>query len=309
MQLIDPRGSGQGATRASAGILAPTSKDIHRAPASRALQPRSVRRLHRDGSPPTRTDRLNIDGLGTLQVARTDDEARELEQAARALAQRGRRTPSSMTTAPGVSNRHLTDTIRAGLLVPSTDTSAWRRSGSALEDAASAPRRDVFDRAVERIETTAEPARPRPRAAVEAETVVIAAGSWSGGIPMFASPASRSPDSWADASASPSAKSPVAPSCGARVAYLVPWTDGSMLVGATVEDAGFDERVTVAGVRQLLEAACTFCLRCGRQPSSTPGRVCGRRPPTSCRSSAVHRQCAACITPPATTEMACCSRR
>ena len=29
-----------------------------------------------------------------------------------------------------------------------------------------------------------------------------------------------------------------------------------MLVGATVEDAGFDERTTVAGVRDLLDAAC-----------------------------------------------------
>ena len=38
--------------------------------------------------------------------------------------------------------------------------------------------------------------------------------------------------------------------------YLVPWEDGTLLVGATVEDAGFDERTTVAGVRELLDAAC-----------------------------------------------------
>jgi glycine/D-amino acid oxidase-like deaminating enzyme len=37
--------------------------------------------------------------------------------------------------------------------------------------------------------------------------------------------------------------------------YVVPWEDGTLLVGATVEDAGFDERTTVAGVRDLLEAA------------------------------------------------------
>src|SRR5262249_8594138 len=41
-----------------------------------------------------------------------------------------------------------------------------------------------------------------------------------------------------------------------RKCYLVPWDDGSMLVGATVEEAGFDERATVAGVRDLLEAVC-----------------------------------------------------
>ena len=38
--------------------------------------------------------------------------------------------------------------------------------------------------------------------------------------------------------------------------YLVPWDDGTLLVGATVEEAGFDERTTVAGVRDLLDAAC-----------------------------------------------------
>jgi glycine oxidase len=38
--------------------------------------------------------------------------------------------------------------------------------------------------------------------------------------------------------------------------YLVPWEDGRLLVGATVEDVGFDERTTAAGVRDLIEAAC-----------------------------------------------------
>ncbi len=38
-------------------------------------------------------------------------------------------------------------------------------------------------------------------------------------------------------------------------AYLVPRTDGRLLIGATVEDAGFDERVTAAGIDTLLHAA------------------------------------------------------
>ena len=37
--------------------------------------------------------------------------------------------------------------------------------------------------------------------------------------------------------------------------YLVPWDEGTLLVGATVEEVGFDERTTVAGVRELLDAA------------------------------------------------------
>jgi glycine/D-amino acid oxidase-like deaminating enzyme len=35
--------------------------------------------------------------------------------------------------------------------------------------------------------------------------------------------------------------------------YLVPWEDGSVLVGATSEDVGFDERATTAGVGMLLD--------------------------------------------------------
>jgi glycine oxidase len=38
-------------------------------------------------------------------------------------------------------------------------------------------------------------------------------------------------------------------------AYLVPRNDGRLLIGATVEDAGFDERVTAAGIDALLHAA------------------------------------------------------
>jgi glycine oxidase len=38
-------------------------------------------------------------------------------------------------------------------------------------------------------------------------------------------------------------------------AYLVPRTDGRLLVGATAEHAGFDVRVTAGGVRRLLDAA------------------------------------------------------
>jgi glycine oxidase len=38
--------------------------------------------------------------------------------------------------------------------------------------------------------------------------------------------------------------------------YVVPWEDGTVLVGATVEEAGFDERTTTSGVRDLIEAAC-----------------------------------------------------
>jgi glycine oxidase len=64
--------------------------------------------------------------------------------------------------------------------------------------------------------------------------------------------------------------------------YLVPRDDGRLLVGATVEERGFDARVTAAGVRDLLAAAlaaapalATFALVeswAGLRPASHDGR-------------------------------------
>ena len=84
---------------------------------------------------------------------------------------------------------------------------------------------------------------------------MLAAGSWSGGIEI------------ADTAALPVRpvrgqllylRWPAAPISrivwGTRC-YLVPWIDGTVLVGATSEEVGFDERPTVTGVRDLLEAA------------------------------------------------------
>jgi glycine/D-amino acid oxidase-like deaminating enzyme len=63
--------------------------------------------------------------------------------------------------------------------------------------------------------------------------------------------------------------------------YIVPWLTGRVLVGATVEDAGFDERATAAGVRDLLEAGCALVphlwqasfaeVRVGLRPASPDG--------------------------------------
>jgi glycine oxidase len=39
---------------------------------------------------------------------------------------------------------------------------------------------------------------------------------------------------------------------------MVPWRDGTVLVGATMEDAGFDERPTAGAVTALIEAAATL---------------------------------------------------
>jgi glycine oxidase len=58
--------------------------------------------------------------------------------------------------------------------------------------------------------------------------------------------------------------------------YVVPWADGSMLVGATMEEAGFDESTTVAGVEALLSGVAA--LLPGSATASLEGVRVGLRP-------------------------------
>jgi glycine/D-amino acid oxidase-like deaminating enzyme len=59
---------------------------------------------------------------------------------------------------------------------------------------------------------------------------------------------------------------------------MVPWSEGTLLVGATAENVGFDERATVAGVQSLL-GAVTELLPEIRQSPFIQARV-GLRPAT-----------------------------
>jgi glycine oxidase len=58
----------------------------------------------------------------------------------------------------------------------------------------------------------------------------------------------------------------------------VPWSDGTVLVGATVEEVGFDERATVSGVRALIDATQTVAPEVS-EASFLDARV-GLRPAT-----------------------------
>ena len=118
------------------------------------------------------------------------------------------------------------------------------------------------------------------RGSLRGDAVVLAAGSWSGeiaiegvaaGVPVRPVRGQLMYLAW---NGSPLRRVLWSPGC-----YLVPWDDGTVLVGATTEDAGFDERVTVAGVRDLLEAACAITPQARR--ASFAGARAGLRPGTA----------------------------
>jgi glycine oxidase len=93
---------------------------------------------------------------------------------------------------------------------------------------------------------------------VDAGVVVLAAGCWSGslgGLPAEALPPVRPVKGQLLHLRGPAAP----PLCRHNVrgleAYLVPRADGRVVVGATVEEQGFDQRVTAGAVEALLRAA------------------------------------------------------
>jgi hypothetical protein len=82
--------------------------------------------------------------------------------------------------------------------------------------------------------------------------IIIAAGSWSSElvkVPPFVKPI-RGQLLALSMNTRPAARVVWGSDC-----YIVPWSDGTVLVGATVEDVGFDERTTTAGIRGLMNAA------------------------------------------------------
>ncbi|MEE8535579.1 MAG: FAD-dependent oxidoreductase, partial [Kiloniellales bacterium] len=93
---------------------------------------------------------------------------------------------------------------------------------------------------------------------VRADVVVLAAGSWSRDLPGLPE-AARPPVRPVKGQVLALAMSPEAPLLShvlwAPGLYLVPRRNGHLIVGATVEEKGYDDRMTAGGVFALLEAA------------------------------------------------------
>jgi glycine oxidase len=97
--------------------------------------------------------------------------------------------------------------------------------------------------------------------------VVLAAGAWSGQVrgapPLPVRPLKGQMLALAPASAGMALLRHVV---FTPDVYLVPRADGRLLVGATVEERGFDTTVTAAGVRTLLDGALRTVPALGDAP-------------------------------------------
>lgn len=91
-----------------------------------------------------------------------------------------------------------------------------------------------------------------------ADVVVLAAGAWSreiGGLPEAARPPVRPVKGQMLALRMDPAEPLLRHVLWAPKIYLVPRLDGRLIVGGTVEEKGFDERLTAGGIYAVLEAA------------------------------------------------------
>jgi len=254
VHLIDSRGAARGATRASAGILAPTIEG--HTPALRRLAATSlamyddfVRRVEQASG-----RRLDYRRTGSVRVAYGAGGESDLATEARSLQEAGIEhvlldTDELRRALPGVSGRAV-----AGLLVPEHGYVRAAELTLALLAGAVAHGARISTRVVREIDARQGALLVRTdQEVLETDAVVLASGSWPVDLRSDRAPAVtpiRGQLVHLQADAASLTRVVWGPDC-----YLVPWQDGSTLVGATVEDVGFDERSTAEGVRELLAAA------------------------------------------------------
>jgi glycine oxidase len=254
--IIEPRAVGGGASRASAGMLAPFSEGRH----DRALQTLGARSLSRYDP---LIEALGDEGLGvpyarlgSIDVTFDAGGVNILDDVASALALDGTCFEQLDRASLHALEPSISTSAFAGLKIPSHGVVDVPALVSALWRSAATRGARLVQARAHRVSRTASALRvDTGEGAFEASRVVLATGCWAGQIEI--------------AGAAPL---PVRPVRGQLLAlrtdsvvlrhavwgpgcYLVPWGDGTILVGATVEQVGFDERPTAAGVFQLLQAA------------------------------------------------------
>jgi glycine oxidase len=261
VEIVDSRQPvGMGATQASAGVLAPYIEARDGNP----LLELGVRSLHLFDDFIARVSSASgisvaYERTGTIDVAVDEAEMETLRATAEVLARRGVAARLVDRAAAHAEEPQVTDDVIGALVIDAHGFVIASELTRALSVAARRHGAQLIEQSrVRRIARSGdELVVETDRGPLTAAAVVLAAGSWSGTIEIDGV---RTPP-------------PVRPVRGqllqlawngpplkrvtwSRKCYMVPWDDGSLLVGATVEEAGFDERATVAGVRDLLEAAC-----------------------------------------------------
>ena len=282
--LVDPRGIGQGATQASAGMLTPYSEGRHD-PCLERLGARSlemyeplIARLSDVGAPPV------FVRAGSLDLALTPEECADLGARAEQLSQAGIVAEFLSGDAVRGLEPHATPHALGGLHVP---VHAYARAADLARlmwaTASGRGAQYVEGRAVGIARDAGGGLQARLTDRVlQAKWIVLAGGSWAGEIPVVGLPPMPVRPVRGQLLQLAWPGDPPRHIIGGPRCYTLTWPDGTMLAGATVEDVGFDERATAGGVRQLLDglfelvpgaAGASFTrVRVGFRPSTPDSR-------------------------------------
>lgn len=258
VQVLEPRKPGQGATRASAGILAPYIEghaDIFRDLGARSLElyDSFIARLRDDSG-----HEIPYQRNGTFELAFSDGDVDRLSALSARLWKQGVEarwiTPDAFGNIEPLAARNA----RGALLIPIHGFVGV----TALTLAAAAAAEKFGARFTSDVGAVRIYSLPGDRVGVqssssiwEADRVVLAAGSWSSQITVQgadAVPVKPIRGQLIQLQAQPGAIRRV---LWGPNGYIVPWPDGAVLVGSTVEDVGFDESHTEEAVSALRAAA------------------------------------------------------
>jgi glycine oxidase len=269
---------GGGATRVAAGMLAPVGELSFGEPelleltlAAARMYPDFVAELEAVSGESTGFERLGalhvaLDRDEAAQLRRVHDLQRSLELEAEWLAPRRCRqlepglTPSfhGGVFAPGeaaVDPRALTEALVAALRAEGAELRAGVEAVSGIFEGERL--RGV------RVRPAASPgggdgASGASEEELRADAVILASGAWAGAVdwlPEHARPPVRPVKGQVLELRRRDGEPPARHIVASERVYLVPRADGRLIVGATVEEMGFDTAVTAGGVHELLREA------------------------------------------------------
>ncbi|MGY2083573.1 glycine oxidase ThiO [Blastococcus sp. SYSU DS0539] len=253
---------GAGASAAAAGMLAPVAEAGYREEgllrlglASLASWPAFAAELEAASGVA-----VGLRTAGTLVLGFDEDDVRELDSLLsfqRELGLAAERLPPRETRRREPA---LTPRVRGGLLVEGDHSVDGRAVHAALLVAAGATGVELVRERVAEVvveDDRAVGVRLVSGGLVPARTTVLALGAHSGALagvpPLPVRPVKGQILRLAGADGL--LQGTVRALVRGRHVYLVPYGDGGLIVGATVEDRGFDARVTAGGVHDLLHDA------------------------------------------------------
>ena len=255
----------EGASFAAAGMLAPVSETVSGEDEvlqfglwSLSLWPQFAARLEQASG-----TEVGLRPEGTLIVAGDADDAKELRHFTTRLAAQGLTAEVLTSRQLRASEPGLSPRLTAGLLVPGDHSVDNRALTSALLRAVAAGGVQLHRERVGVLTANGRAVGVRGTdtgTIRQADMVLVAAGAASAcvdGVPLGCVPAVRPVKGQIlRLRGEPGAVThTVRAIVGGRSVYLVPRSDGGLVVGATCEDIGPDTRVTAGAVHDLLRRA------------------------------------------------------